>query len=426
MIQEIRVKNFLSIKNEVRFSFDASNDPFAEDFQVVRINDQTRLLRFAVVYGYNASGKTNILSAFDFLWLFWTNLPESYNEENSVIPFLLDSNSKDKSTSFELVFFVGETKYRYFLELDSKQVYSESLAVYHTAQPTFLFKRFLDGEQSKIDINPKLKISKGLRETLVAYCLKNMSFFAARSKVNGKFPYIDDVCAWFENHVMRTIDSSSDLDQYAKKNIKKDEELKRNMLGILERADFNIADIDVEEEVMTEDIAKKILLDENITVRLKNKIEAKEQINRLKAVFHHSVENETGKQSYPLEEYLESLGTLRSLGLDVALYKALNNECFLAIDELENSLHPALLQKLLFDFLKKNSRSQLLITTHYDGLLDLTDDLIRKDSVWFVEKNKAGISDFYKLTDFKGLNRISSIRSAYRQKRFGATQFSTK
>jgi len=80
-----------------------------------------------------------------------------------------------------------------------------------------------------------------------------------------------------------------------------------------------------------------------------------------------------------------------------------------------------LLEKILFEFLKKKSQSQLLVTTHNDGLLDLLDDLIRKDSVWFTEKQKTGVTDLYKLTDFRGLNRLSSIREAYRNKRFGAT-----
>lgn len=71
MIQEIKIKNFLSFKDEVKFSFEASNDKFAEDSQVVQINENTRLLRFAIVYGYNASGKSNLLRVFDFLSDFW-------------------------------------------------------------------------------------------------------------------------------------------------------------------------------------------------------------------------------------------------------------------------------------------------------------------------------------------------------------------
>ena len=80
-----------------------------------------------------------------------------------------------------------------------------------------------------------------------------------------------------------------------------------------------------------------------------------------------------------------------------------------------------LLEKIIFEYLKTASKSQIIVTTHNDGLLDLIDDLIRKDSVWFTEKDKSGATDLYKLTDFKGVNRLSSIREAYRNKRFGAT-----
>jgi len=79
------------------------------------------------------------------------------------------------------------------------------------------------------------------------------------------------------------------------------------------------------------------------------------------------------------------------------------------------------LEKILFEYLRTSSRTQLLVATHNDGLLDLVDDLIRKDSVWFTEKKKSGVTDLYKLTDFRGVNRLSSIREAYRNKRFGAT-----
>ena len=93
----------------------------------------------------------------------------------------------------------------------------------------------------------------------------------------------------------------------------------------------------------------------------------------------------------------------------------------LPIDEIETSLHPKLLEKVLYEYLKTPIRSQIIIATHDDGLLDLTDDLIRKDSIWFTEKQENGITDIYKLTDFRGVNRLSSIREAYRNKRFGAT-----
>ena len=118
---------------------------------------------------------------------------------------------------------------------------------------------------------------------------------------------------------------------------------------------------------------------------------------------------------------MESTGTIRTFGIEAAIYEVLRNNAVLPIDELETSLHPMLLEKILFEYLKTGAESQLIVTTHNDGLLDLVDDLIRKDSVWFTEKNDSGVTDLYKLTDFRGVNRLSSIREAYRNKRFGAT-----
>ena len=122
-----------------------------------------------------------------------------------------------------------------------------------------------------------------------------------------------------------------------------------------------------------------------------------------------------------MDKRFESEGTIRTFGIETAIYEALSSVSILPIDEIETSLHPKLLEKILYDYLKTPSRSQLIVATHNDGLLDLVDDLIRKDSVWFTSKDKAGITELYKLTDFRGVNRLSSIREAYRNKRFGAT-----
>lgn len=91
------------------------------------------------------------------------------------------------------------------------------------------------------------------------------------------------------------------------------------------------------------------------------------------------------------------------------------------VDEIEASLHPQLVFYVLKKFLEqKGNRAQLLITTHYDPLLNEVDELFRKDSVWFTEKNQAGATELYSLVEFSGLNRIASLQKAYRQGRFGA------
>lgn len=428
MIQEIRITNFMSFKDEVVFSFDATKDTFAEDTQVVKINDKTRLLRFAVVYGYNASGKSNLLKAFDFLYNFWFRKPNDMNDKTGIVPFKLDFHTPSEHTKFELVFFVETTKYAYILELDSNQVYSEKLSYYKSEQPTMLFDRQFENGQSVIEFGSSLKISKVVKENITVNCLKNMSFLAASNRVNTSIELIDAAKVYLRDRVSPAIIPSSDLITNAKVWISEDEKMSAYLLDFLHEADFNISNIQTESvpkqlsKAYVEFISNVIQQHGYSTDALNKLIERNSKEYR--TTLFHSVENGNENKTYQLslDDGEESMGTERILGIGVHILQTLRENWFLTIDEIETSLHPKLLEKILFEFLKaKNSQSQLIVTTHNDGLLDLTDDLIRKDSVWFTEKQKNGATDLYKLTDFRGINRLSSIREAYRNKRFGAT-----
>ena len=423
MIQEIKIKNFRSFKDEVTFSFEASNDKFAEDSQVVQINENTRLLRFAIIYGYNASGKSNLLDVFEFLYDFWFYKPKDMDVKTGTIPFKLDKSSLAEPTRIELVFYVEDTKYSYLLELDEHQVYLEKLSYYKSVQPTKLFERRLENGQSVIDFN--LKISNIVKEKITVECLKNMSFFAARKQANASIPEIDAAMAWMTNKVHQTISPSTNLTKYAQRMTSKDNELITYILGFLREADFNITNFktDAINQPYPEEVVEMVLSSDKLSEEEKEIIKQVPFKKDFRTDFEHTVENGRGVESYILTSGYgeESRGTLRTLGIETALYSIMKENAFVAIDEIETSFHPKLLEKILFEYLRTHSRSQLLVTTHNDGLLDLVDDLIRKDSVWFTEKKKSGVTDLYKLTDFRGVNRLSSIREAYRNKRFGAT-----
>ena len=434
MIQKITIKNFLSFKDEVTFSFDASNDRFAEDYQVVKINNNTRLLRFAIVYGYNASGKSNLLYAFDFLYHFWFNSTKNPDQTTRVEPFKLDQISVTKPTMFDLIFWVSKTKYRYQLELDRNQVYLEKLSYYENTQPTMLFKRFLENNRSVIEFgsSSKLKVSEAVRETIELNCLKNMSFFAARRKVNATIPFVDTATDYLIKNFIEMIAPDTKLTNYALRKIVDDTELTSYLVKFLNAVDFNITDIKTNVTKMPIPNDFLDLLFNDVTNDFSAEVPRgvsdvnvsdKAFYTKIDAFFEHTVETENGNEKYQfkLGKDKESQGTIRIFGLEAALYNALKNNAFLAVDEIETSLHPKLLERMIFEFLKTSSTSQLIVTTHNDGLLDLINNLIRKDSVWFTEKNKSGVTDLYKLTDFRGVNRLSSIREAYRNKRFGAT-----
>lgn len=426
MIQEIKIKNFRSFKDEVTFSFEASNDKFAEDSQVVQINENVRLLRFAVVYGYNASGKSNLLHAIDFLHYFWIYKPGGMDEGTNVDPFKLDRTSSNEPTRFDLIFYVGNTKYSYQLELDRQQVYWEKLSYYKSTQPIMLFERRWENNQSVIDFNNSGngdKVSAAVKELITINCLKNMSFFMARNQVNVSLPLIDAAKDWMKGQIMPAIYPHTNLTNYAQRRTSTNQAITKHIVDFLHEADFNITNIqsNVINQVISNDAIKFFLEDANTTQEEKERIRKEKTIRQIRTIFEHTIEMEEGKETYSMEWENESVGTMRTFGLEAALFEAVQTQSLLPIDEVDTSLHPKLLEKILFEYLRTPSRTQLLVATHNDGLLDLVDDLIRKDSVWFTEKKKSGVTDLYKLTDFRGVNRLSSIREAYRNKRFGAT-----
>ena len=426
MTQEIKIKNFRSFKDEVTFSFEASNDKFAEDSQVVQINENTRLLRFAVVYGYNASGKTNLLHAIDFLHYFWIYKPGGLDEGTNVDPFRLDRTSANEPTRFDLIFYVGNTKYSYLLELDSQLVYLEKLSYYKSTQPIMLFERKWENNQSVIDFNNNGngdKVSAAVKELISINCLKNMSFFMARNQVNVSLPLIDAAKDWMKGQIMPAIYPHTNLTNYAQRRTTANPEINKHIIDFLHEADFNITNIqsNVINQVISDATMKFFLEDANTPQEEKERIKKERTIRQIRTIFEHTIETEEGKEIYSMGWENESVGTMRTFGIEAALFEAIQTQSVLPIDEVDTSLHPKLLEKILFEYLRTPSRTQLLVATHNDGLLDLVDDLIRKDSVWFTEKKKSGVTDLYKLTDFRGINRLSSIREAYRNKRFGAT-----
>lgn len=426
MIQEFKVKNFCSFKDEVILNFEASRETFAQESQVVEINN-VRLLRYGIIYGFNASGKSNILKAFDFLKYFWDHIPQDYDSPTGVIPFRLDDTSEMEPTAFEITFYVGDTKYVYELVLDIREVYLEKLSFYNSTQPIMLFERTLDQGESVISFNSTNphsdKVNTSIKEAINAKCLRNMSFFAARNQVNTRMPLIDAAKDWLRKGIMPTIYPSTSLMSYAGKMTRGDRDSVEYILEFLKTADFNVTGLSssVIDRDITDDTLRLLLGNEEIPSFEKERLKREKSIKLLRTVFEHTVETSSGEETYSFQGKDESSGTLRVFGLEAALYRVMKEGGFLPIDEIEASLHPLLLEKVLYEYLKMPVRSQILIATHEDGLLDLTDDLIRKDAVWFTEKGKDGVSELYKLTDFRGLNRLSSIREAYRNKRFGAT-----
>lgn len=427
MIQELSIENFLSFRDKVEFSFEATKDNAFEDYQVVEVAPNVRLLRFAIIFGANASGKSNVLKAFDFIKDFWFETHESVNEETGVIPFLLDRDTPHQPSKFQLKFWVDGIRYWYLLSLNEKYVENETLYYYkqNSHQPTKLFERtYVDG-QSTIKFNSAaVKISNVALEELTLKCLPNVSFFVARNQVNISLPIIDAARDWMRDKMLPYIGPTTELFEYAGRRIFDDSSLKEYLLSFIHRADFNISEIlsEKSEEKLPNGIAKLFLEseDDSIPMSIKDHIRETGSLPRLKTRFQHNVSNERGSETYVLPTSLQSEGTQRTIGIEAAIFEAIKLQAFLSIDEIESSLHPDLVEYIIEQFLKTQDKSQLLVTTHYDPLLNTVDDLLRKDSIWFTEKDHSGNSNLYSLVDFNGLNKLSSYQRSYRNGKFGA------
>lgn len=421
MILEFRIRNFLSFKDEVILNFEATKDNYLNDSHVVEVVPGTRILKLGVVYGANASGKSNLVNAFEFLHEFWFNSTDTKDEETGIIPFLLDDNSRSDPTEFTLTFFVNEKKYIYFLKLNKSFVLEEKLQYYPSSQPLEIFSRNLNQNISEIIYNRRIKIGAAFKDEISAKCLVNMSVFAAYNKVNVSVPEIEMVITWMKTQFMQSLVPGIEIQKYTESLLLKESSLKEYVLNFLSKADFNITDIKTttEEEKLSDEFIN-YALSRDLPEEEKERLKTNKTIQVTKTEFKHKVSDKDGKiLEYELSSDLQSEGTLRTLGISGVLKKAIERKAFIAIDEIESSLHPKLVEFILEQFLKQSIQSQLLITTHYDGLLE-EEDLLRNDNIWFTNKKNDGSTELYSLADFKGINRITSLQKAYKYGKFGA------
>ena len=398
MIAEIKFKNMFSFRDETVLSLEADKSKDLESYHVVELAPDVKLLKLAVIYGANASGKSNIIKVCDFIRSFITCTPLNKAELIKIVPFLLNRTSKEQASEFSVSFYAmnGDKaiRYVYSVLLETTHIVRETLIYYLSQQPATVFERSMENNVSSIKFGQKVKISTAAKEEITLKCLPNMSVFAAYMQVNTNIAEMETALQYLTKQMMPAIVPTSSLSRYAEEAIKK-ETAKEYILRYLQEADFNISNISSKEQETKKGVV-------NYTM------------------YQHKVSSGLGGNDYyEFPELYESDGTIRTFGLASQIQNSIGSNAFLAVDEIESSLHPKLIEYMIERFLKESKQAQLLLTTHYDGLLG-EEDLLRKDNIWFAEKNTDGASVLYPLTDFKGLNRISSLQKAYKFGKFGA------
>ena len=420
MILEFKIRNYLSFKDEVVFSFEATADDTLEDYYVTEVVPGVRLLKMAMVYGANASGKSNLLKAFNFIKYFTNKVPSQKDEDTGFIPFKFNRGMLHPGY-FELLFFIESKKHKYVLEVDEKKVFREGLYFYPGTQPAVVFDRYFDNETqtSRINFGSKIKLSNTAKEQIELKTLINTSVLAAFSQLNLVFPELKSVKQWFNSQYMNIIDPYTELRGYSDRYIKKDETLKKWAIGFIKKADFNISDILYEKKIkkLTDDLIE-LLKNSPLPEEEKIRISKEKNIYIQNTIFEHTITKGDKKEKFKLSENLQSRGTMRYYGLTAPFYNMIEKNGFLPIDEIGSALHPLLVMHFLREFLKRSNQAQLLFTTHNISLL-IEKDILRKDAIWFTEKKSDGSSDLYSMADFNFRKELS-FYNAYKQGKFGA------
>ena len=245
MLQELKIKNFKSFRDEVVLSFETSgNDKYNS---VVTMPDGVQLLRFAVVLGANASGKSNLLEAIDFLRVFWNKIPMKNDEGTDVQPFLMQPDALKYDTEFDVKLYVNGIRYWYQLVVNPEKVCSEVMYVYLSNRPTKVFTREDVNGISKLTFNPAaVKLSQAEIDALSVNCLRNMSILAVLKKVNVAVSYLDDMRRWIDSRMMPLINGSDTAISDTTKNmLSEDSTFKEYLMHFVKEADFNISDIKI-------------------------------------------------------------------------------------------------------------------------------------------------------------------------------------
>ncbi len=394
MLIEFSVQNFKSFKNKVTLSMekDYSDENLQNTFKV---ND-LELLKSAAIYGANASGKSNLIDALTTAVLLVRNSNLMTIDEKliSIKPFMLDDSSFKEPSYFEFVILINKVKYIYSFSADVNRILSEKLVAYYTQKPTSIFER---NKNNYTFYGPDAKKLK----TIEKRNLPNKLFLATAT--NWNYEKTKDVYLWFLNSIdtFDTLSRVNNLDfelleLYSKNN----KELKEFTINLLKEADIKIKDFNVSYE---EDIYK----------RSKFNIE----------VFHEVNNNDGKVNEYSLDFFEESNGTKTLFAIAPYLKMALSSPKVIIVDELERSLHPALIEFLIKIFHSKLNKvnSQLIFSTHAVNLLNL--DIFRRDQIWFTEKNNEnGITDLYSLSDFS-VRKEENIQKGYLNGRYGAIPF---
>lgn len=431
MILRVTIENLYSFMEETVISFVAGKSTMhGEQVSRAEKRDDISVLKAGVIYGANASGKSNIIKAVSVIQkIALSGIPKKYVE-----PFKL-TKPNSKPSKVEMEFKVGRKFFAYGVEFTIRGIVEEWLYEINsrTDREVYTRKVTADGNEFTFGaVNGDAETMQLLKFISQSTPVTD-SFLAEYIKRNGKgLPFINDVYSWMKESLKIIFPNSRYDGIYIR--AEKDKDFAVATKSLLEYFNTGIVDIrrikvNKEDVDLPKNLINELLSDAEPNMNYVIASSSQSTIyffetdsEGITTIYKQNAIHKTNSNDeVTFEMSEESDGSLRLLDFIPMLIDLRLNESVYLVDEIDRSMHPMLSQKLLeyyFNHLSNERDTQLIFTTHESNLLNL--DFIRADEVWFVEKGKEGASHLTSLAEYKPRE---DIRKGYLQGRYGAIPF---
>lgn len=389
MLIEFSVSNFRSIKDMQTLSFLATAMNEHEKTNTIQVTDKVRLLKSTAVYGANGSGKSNLVKA---MWAMVNFIKAPFEDkikfEEHIQPFKLNTSTRNDGSFFQIMFIIEEKTYRYgFVYLKGK-ITSEWL--FGTANKNEV--EYFTRDEQKIYIN-KERFREGIG--LETKTREDKLFLNVVAEFNGK---IINVIKGYLSKIFIVQGLNEKTLQSFSYGLIQNKANKHRLLEMLKLADLDIYDVDLEENYDPKTrkiISQRKIFDEN--------------------------GQEVGLEILDFDKEA-SEGTKKMFNYAGIFVHLLKSGGIIIIDEFDARFHTSLTKAIVKLFnSEKNKAAQLCFVTHDTNLLD--NDLLRRDQIYFAEKNQRGETSIYSLNEIKGVRNDSSLEKDYIKGKYGAVPF---
>lgn len=386
MILEYHCENYCSIGKEIAFSLLASNDNSLQDNLEPEDISSRKILRSAVIYGANGSGKSNFIRSLRYLKTLVVNSIRF--QPGDRLPFFPHKLLEDRNTMFTIHFTKGKNRFLYYVELNDKRIEKEYLYYYPNNRVAKIFEREKDDVSFSKPFASQLAIVKNS-------VLKENRLFLSCAASSSNTEEIIDAFTFFNNDIVVLSDQESYL-VYSTRCVQSDSKMKESVLDFMHQiGEKDLVGISAKADDKTEAFDSSLLFNRDLTD---------------KPSFGSTVKLNYGLFTLDLNESssgLQKLFEILPLFIDI-----INNDKILLVDEFETHLHPLMVSQLLKLFKQASrSKAQMIFTTHDINLLSL--DLFRRDQIWFTDMCDKHMSDFFSLAEVKAVRKDENISKNY-------------